>query len=213
MTFQPTRCVVDVRTGTLSRRHGPLREAPLRPRRDLCRTRPPFAALLRKRRPAGLCGRGPEAIGPRAGDMIFGVTRMLAGKVGGRVFSSRGGHIPRHGQTRPGDLLRRERVRPHAARVARGRDPQSSRSGPRAVCYVPPLLDPSLGETWGRDDLVMTFAYPADSGQDYGIIAALGRHAPEDRRRPRGRLGAPSTTRTTGRAPRPRSTASSRTAA
>ena len=43
--------------------------------------------------------------------------------------------------------------------------------GPRIVCYVPPFwIHRSVNI--GRDDLVMTFAYPADAGQDYGIIAA-----------------------------------------
>ncbi len=44
---------------------------------------------------------------------------------------------------------------------------------PRVVCYVPPYwIHRSVNV--GSDDLVMTFAYPADSGQDYDIIARSG---------------------------------------
>jgi len=44
---------------------------------------------------------------------------------------------------------------------------------PRVVCYVPPFwIHRSINI--GADDLVMTFAYPADSGQDYDIIARSG---------------------------------------
>jgi glucose-6-phosphate isomerase, archaeal len=45
--------------------------------------------------------------------------------------------------------------------------------GPRIVCYVPPYwIHRSINV--GADDLVMTFAYPADSGQDYAIIEETG---------------------------------------
>jgi glucose-6-phosphate isomerase len=44
---------------------------------------------------------------------------------------------------------------------------------PRTMCYVPPYwIHRSVNV--GPDDLVMTFAYPADSGQDYDIIARAG---------------------------------------
>ena len=44
---------------------------------------------------------------------------------------------------------------------------------PRAVCYVPPFwIHRSVNV--GPGDLVMTFAYPADAGQDYDIIARSG---------------------------------------
>ena len=45
--------------------------------------------------------------------------------------------------------------------------------GPRDICYVPPYWihrSVNVGDT----ELVMTFAYPADSGQDYGIIERAG---------------------------------------
>jgi glucose-6-phosphate isomerase len=44
---------------------------------------------------------------------------------------------------------------------------------PRALCYVPPYwIHRSVNI--GADELVMTFAYPADSGQDYAIIEEAG---------------------------------------
>jgi glucose-6-phosphate isomerase len=45
--------------------------------------------------------------------------------------------------------------------------------GPRDIVYVPPYwIHRSVNV--GNDDLVMTFAYPADSGQDYAIIERSG---------------------------------------
>ena len=41
---------------------------------------------------------------------------------------------------------------------------------PRVACYVPPYwIHRSVNV--GADELVMTFSYPADAGQDYDIIA------------------------------------------
>ncbi len=45
--------------------------------------------------------------------------------------------------------------------------------GPRTLCYVPPFwIHRSVNA--GSDQLVMTFAYPADAGQDYAIIEEAG---------------------------------------
>jgi glucose-6-phosphate isomerase len=45
--------------------------------------------------------------------------------------------------------------------------------GPGDICYVPAYwIHRSVNV--GDVDLVMTFAYPADSGQDYEIIARSG---------------------------------------
>ena len=44
---------------------------------------------------------------------------------------------------------------------------------PRTLCYVPPYwIHRSVNV--GPTDLVMTFSYPADSGQDYTIIEDFG---------------------------------------
>jgi glucose-6-phosphate isomerase len=105
-----------------------------------------------------------------SGDMIFGVTRMAPGGIGDEFYFTRG-HIHRnanrpemyYGEAGSGLMLLESpdgetRVLP---------------IGPRTVCYVPPFwIHRSVNV--GAKPLVMTFAYPADSGQDYGVIARTG---------------------------------------
>jgi glucose-6-phosphate isomerase len=101
------------------------------------------------------------------GDMIFGVTRMLPGKIGDEFYLTRG-HIHAkadrpeiyHGQAGSGLMLMES--------------PEGETSvvkiAANAVCYVPPFwIHRSINI--GAEDLVMAFSYPADAGQDYGIIA------------------------------------------
>ncbi|TIR39030.1 MAG: glucose-6-phosphate isomerase [Mesorhizobium sp.] len=106
----------------------------------------------------------------QSGDLIFGVTRMAPGKVGDEYFMTRG-HIHRqadrpeiyYGQKGHGLMLMESpegevRIVPVDAQT---------------VCYVPPFwIHRSINV--GDDDLVMLFCYPADSGQDYEIIARSG---------------------------------------
>lgn len=103
----------------------------------------------------------------RAGDLIFGVTRMQPGNVGGEFFLTRG-HIHAradrpeiyHGQAGHGVMLMES---PDG-------ETRSIEIVPGAICYVPPFwIHRSVNV--GSADLVMAFAYPADAGQDYGIIA------------------------------------------
>lgn len=106
----------------------------------------------------------------RAGDVIFGVTRMSPGKVGNEFFITRG-HIHRkadrpeiyYGQKGNGLMLLES--------------PEGEVSiveiGPLTCCYVPPYWIHRSVNT-GDEDLVMLFCYPADSGQDYGIIERSG---------------------------------------
>jgi glucose-6-phosphate isomerase len=103
----------------------------------------------------------------KAGDMIFGVTRMLPGRIGGEFYLTRG-HIHAkadrpeiyHGQAGTGLMLMES---PEG-------ETRVVKIGPNAVCYVPPFwIHRSINV--GTDDLVMAFSYPADAGQDYGIIA------------------------------------------
>jgi glucose-6-phosphate isomerase len=102
-----------------------------------------------------------------AGDMVFGVTKMLPGKIGDEFYLTRG-HIHAkadrpeiyHGQAGQGLMLMES---PEG-------DFQVIEIGPNAVCYVPPYwIHRSINI--GTQDLVMAFSYPADAGQDYGIIA------------------------------------------
>ena len=68
---------------------------------------------------------------------------------------------------------------------------------PRTICYVPPYwIHRSVNV--GDEELVMSFCYPADSGQDYGIIEQAGgmrQRILDDG----SAAGSRSTTRTTGR--------------
>jgi len=102
------------------------------------------------------------------GDLIYGVTRMAPGRIGGEFFLTRG-HI--HAKA--------DRPEIYYGQQGKGLMQLESPEGetriveirPQTICYVPPYwIHRSINV--GDDDLVMVFAYPSDSGQDYGIIEA-----------------------------------------
>jgi glucose-6-phosphate isomerase, archaeal len=106
----------------------------------------------------------------RAGDMIFGVTRMVPGRIGNEFFLTRG-----HIHARP------DRPEIYFGQRGTGVMQMESPSGetrvikiePQSICYVPPYwIHRSVNI--GDDELVMMFGYPADSGQDYSIIEKSG---------------------------------------
>jgi glucose-6-phosphate isomerase len=105
-----------------------------------------------------------------AGDLIFGVTRMVPGRIGREYFLTRG-HIH----------ARADRPEIYTGEAGRGLMLMESPAGeiriveiePRAICYVPPYwIHRSVNV--GDGELVMSFCYPADAGQDYGIIEQAG---------------------------------------
>ena len=101
-----------------------------------------------------------------AGDLVFGVTRMRPGKVGREYFLTRG-HI--HANADRPEIYYGESGRGVILLESPEGEVRTVEIGPRTVCYVPPFwIDRSINV--GADELVMTFAYPADSGQDYRII-------------------------------------------
>lgn len=105
-----------------------------------------------------------------AGDMIFGVTRMVPGRVGREYFLTRG-HI--HARANRPEIY----VGEAGAGVMLMESPEGEirtiAIAPRTICYVPPFwIHRSVNV--GAAELVMSFAYPADAGQDYGIIARSG---------------------------------------
>lgn len=101
------------------------------------------------------------------GDMIFGITRMEPGKVGGEYFVTRG-HI--HARANRPEIYYGESGRGLMQLESPDGESRILEIGPRTVCYVPPYwIHRSVNV--GAEDLVMTFAYPANSGQDYDIIA------------------------------------------
>lgn len=104
------------------------------------------------------------------GDLIFGITRMEPGRVGEEYYLTRG-HI--HAKA--------NRPEVYIGECGSGLMVMESPEGevrilevlPRVICYVPPYwIHRSVNV--GREPLVMSFVYPSDSGQDYGIIAATG---------------------------------------
>jgi glucose-6-phosphate isomerase len=127
---------------------------------------------------AGLKERGDIAVyevtdykpSSATGDMIVGVTRMQPGKVGREYFLTRG-HI--HAKANRPEIYYGESGRGLMLLESPAGDVRTVEIGPKTVCYVPPYwIHRSINI--GSDVLVMTFAYPADSGQDYDVIAKAG---------------------------------------
>ena len=104
------------------------------------------------------------------GDMIIGVTRLLPGKVGDEYFLTRG-HI--HAKPNRPEMYYGEKGHGLMLLESPAGDVRIVEIAARTMCYVPPYwIHRSVNV--GTGELVMTFAYPADSGQDYDIIAKAG---------------------------------------
>jgi glucose-6-phosphate isomerase, archaeal len=101
-----------------------------------------------------------------AGDVIFGITRMCPGKIGREFFMTRG-HIHARAD-RPEVYYGQKGVGLMLMESPQG-ETRVLEIGPQIICYVPPYwIHRSVNI--GEEDFVMMFSYPADSGQDYGII-------------------------------------------
>ena len=103
----------------------------------------------------------------RAGDIAFGTTWMQPGRIGAEYFMTRG-HI--HAIADRPETYRGETG--HGLMVMEDPDGRVElrEITPGATVYVPGFwIHRSVNI--GAVPLVMTWAYPADSGQDYGIIA------------------------------------------
>lgn len=105
-----------------------------------------------------------------AGDLIFGSTRIVPGRIGQEYFLTRG-HIHKCAG-RPEIYIGR---RGHGVMLMES--PQGEARTieilPQTACYVPPYwIHRSVNV--GSDDLVMEFCYPADAGQDYAVIERSG---------------------------------------
>ena len=102
-----------------------------------------------------------------SGDMIIGVTRMEPGKVGREFFMTRG-HI--HARPNRPEMYYGEAGHGVMLLESPAGEIRTVEIKARTMCYVPPFwIHRSVNV--GPEELVMTFAYPADSGQDYDIIA------------------------------------------
>ena len=167
--MQPTRCVVDLGNGTLRGGTGRY-EKRLSDLAGLYANADAFAARLRD--PGDMMVYAVEDLKPStaSGDMIFGVTRMVPGHVGGEYFVTRG-HI--HARADRPEIYYGESGSGLMLLESPAGEIRVLEVAPRAVCYVPPYwIHRSVNV--GADALVMTFAYPADAGQDYDIIAKSG---------------------------------------
>ena len=167
--FEPVACAIDLGSGDMSNATGRYTKY-FRDLTGLYGDEAAFAAMAPQWGDRAVYEVGEFRPRDEAGDLIFGVTRMSPGKVGDEFFMTRG-HIHRNG----------DRPEIYYAQNGRGVMLLESPEGeiravpidPMTVCYVPPYwIHRSMNV--GDDDLVMLFCYPADSGQDYGIIERAG---------------------------------------
>lgn len=104
--------------------------------------------------------------GDHAGDLIYGVTRMSPGLIGDEFYLTRG-HI--HAQADRPEIYYGQKGKGLMQLESPQGETRIVEIGPQTICYVPPYwIHRSINV--GDEDLVMVFAYPSDSGQDYGII-------------------------------------------
>jgi glucose-6-phosphate isomerase len=101
-----------------------------------------------------------------AGDLIFGLTRMSPGKVGDEFFMTRG-HI--HARPDRPEVYYGQKGSGLMLLESPDGETRTIEIGPQVICYVPPFWIHRSVNT-DAEDLVMMFSYPADAGQDYGII-------------------------------------------
>ncbi|MEV0609181.1 glucose-6-phosphate isomerase family protein [Polymorphospora rubra] len=105
-----------------------------------------------------------------AGDLITGISTLSAGRVGTEFHMTRGHIHAQHDRTEIYHCLSG-----HGLMLMETLDGQTvvTELRPGVVAYVPPVhIHRSVN--LGDEDLVTLFCYPADAGQDYGIIARSG---------------------------------------
>lgn len=106
--------------------------------------------------------------GEHTGDINYGVTRMSPGRVGREFYLTRG-HI--HAKADRPEIYFGQRGYGLMHLESPAGETRIVEIKPQTICYVPPFwIHRSINV--GDQDLVMVFAYPSDSGQDYGIIEA-----------------------------------------
>lgn len=104
------------------------------------------------------------------GDLIFGTTFMEPGKVGDEFFLTRG-HL--HARANRPETYYGESGQGLMLLETPEGETRIVEVAPRVMVYVPPMWVHRSVNT-GAEPLVMSFCYPADSGQDYGIIERSG---------------------------------------
>jgi glucose-6-phosphate isomerase len=100
------------------------------------------------------------------GDLIFGVTRMSPGTIGEEFYLTRG-HI--HAQADRPEIYYGQAGEGLMLMESPEGETRVVEIGAQTICYVPPYWIHRSVNT-GSTDFIMVFSYPADAGQDYGII-------------------------------------------
>lgn len=167
--IEPARCQVDVAAGRMAGGTGAYQKR-LADLAGLYLDETAFAALAAVRGDEVVYEVGDFRPSENPGDMIFGLTRMSPGKVGEEYFLTRG-HI--HARADRPEVYYGQAGHGLMLMESPAGDTRIVEVGPQTICYVPPRWIHRSVNT-GPEDFVMMFAYPADSGQDYDIIARSG---------------------------------------
>jgi glucose-6-phosphate isomerase len=163
--IEPTACQVDIAAGTMSGATGTYRKR-LADLAGLYADQAAFAAAVEAGGDAIVYDVADFRPSARSGDLIFGITRMSPGRIGDEFYMTRG-HI--HAVA--------DRPEIYYGQAGHGLMLMESPEGEtrvvemtaQTICYVPPFWIHRSVNT-GASDFVMVFSYPADAGQDYGII-------------------------------------------
>lgn len=106
----------------------------------------------------------------KVGDLILGTTFMKPGRIGDEYFMTRG-HI--HAVANRPEIYYGESGFGLMLLESPEGETRILEVAPRVAAYVPPMwIHRSVNI--GSEPLVMSFFYPSDSGQDYGIIERSG---------------------------------------
>lgn len=167
MLREPAASVVDVQSGSMSGNTGRY-EKRLSDLAGLYADARAYGALAKEIGNTVVYSVEDFRPGDHYGDLIFGVTRMSPGRVGDEFFLTRG-HI--HAKADRPEIYYGQRGKGLMQMESPDGETRIVEVGPQTICYVPPYwIHRSINV--GDEDLVMVFAYPSDSGQDYGIIEA-----------------------------------------
>ena len=167
--FEPVSCQVDLDSGNMTNGTGRYTKR-FRDLEGLYADPAAFAGMQAEWADRVVYNVGEFRPREASGDVIFGVTRMVPGKVGDEFFLTRG-HIHKNAD-RP-ELYYGQKGRGVMLLESPEGEVRAVPIGPMTACYVPPFwIHRSVNV--GDDELVMIFCYPADAGQDYGIIERSG---------------------------------------
>lgn len=161
----PAHCQVDISGGTMSGATGTYQKR-LGDLAGLYADDAAFAALLASSGNPIVYDVADFRPSAESGDLIFGVTRMSPGRVGEEFFLTRG-HI--HAKADRPEIYYGQQGNGLMLLESPQGETRVVEMAPQTICYVPPFWIHRSVNT-GATDLVMVFSYPADAGQDYGII-------------------------------------------